>query len=211
MCNRFTQKADPREFTERLRLHAVHVEAFPDRDLYPLFETAVVRPNSQGERELVACQWGLLPSWWKPNQRSKSRKSFQRQTFNARSETVDTKPTFRTAFRQRRVLIPATRFFEHGFYFSLTDTPVFAFAGLAERWVGDEETVDSCTILTTEANALVAEVHPRKRMPVILDNEADFAQWLNPHITTRAPLEHLFEPYDADRMDQTPAEPDSRS
>lgn len=206
MCNRFTQKADPREFTDRLRLASINVDLSDSRDRYPLSEVAIVRPNATGQRELVACQWGLLPRWWKPSGRTKSRKSFQRQTFNARSETVDTKPAFRDAFRHRRVLIPATRFYEHGYFFSLPHAPLFAFAGLAEHWEADGESIDSCTILTTEANELIANVHPRKRMPVILDNEAAFALWLDSRVTTRKPLEPLFLPYDADRMAQTPAE-----
>lgn len=207
MCNRFTQKTDPRELTERLRLASIQADLSDDRDRFPLFDVAVVRRNEKGERELAACQWGLLPRWWKPSERSKSRKSFQRQTFNARCETVDAKPAFRDAFRHRRVLIPATRFYEHGFYFGLAGTPLFAFAGLAERWKGEGETIDSCTILTTEANELVAQVHPKKRMPVILDNEADFALWLDPNVTSRGRLERLFRSCDAERMEQAAAEP----
>lgn len=202
MCNRFTQRADAREFTERLRLAGIRADLSDERDRYLLYEVAVVRPNERGERELVGCQWGLLPPWWKPSAKSKSRKSFQRQTFNARSETVDAKPAFRNAFRYRRALIPATRFYEHGYYFSLPRAPIFAFAGLWERWEGDGEIVESCTILTTEANDLVAEVHPRKRMPVILDGEASFALWLNHDITERGPFEHLFSPYDAGLIDR---------
>jgi putative SOS response-associated peptidase YedK len=205
MCNRFNQKADPREYTERLRLDAIHADLSDERDRFPLYEVAVVRLDESGRRELVACQWGLLPRWWKPSERSKSRKSFQRQTYNARSETVDSKPAYRDAFRRRRVLIPAARFHEHGFDFGLSHAPLFAFAGLAERWQGDGETVDSCTILTTEANPLVAKVHPRKRMPVILDDEADFALWLDPAVSSREPLERLLRPYDAERMTQTAA------
>jgi putative SOS response-associated peptidase YedK len=202
MCNRFTQKADPREYTERLRLDSILADLSDTRDRYPLYDVAVVRLDAQGQREMVDHQWGLLPSWWKPSERSKTRKAFQRQTFNARGETVDTKPSFRAAFRRGRVLIPAAQFYEHGYYFRLAHSPVFALAGLAEHWEGEGESIDSCTIVTTEANDLVAEVHPRKRMPVILDNEAAFALWLNPDVTDRKSLDHLIAPYDADLMDR---------
>jgi putative SOS response-associated peptidase YedK len=200
MCNRFTQKTDPREFTERLRLTEIRADLSDQRDRYPLLDVAIARLNEQGGRELVACQWGLLPRWWKPSEKSKSRKSFQRMTFNARSETVDTKPSYRDAFRRRRCLIPASQFYEHGYYFNLPHAPLFAFAGLWETWQGDGEMIESCTILTTEANPLVAEVHPKKRMPVILDGETAFAEWLNPSVATRGPLEKLFAAYDAGLM-----------
>jgi putative SOS response-associated peptidase YedK len=73
----------------------------PFGDFYPLSQVPVIRLNSEGHREIVAMQWGLLPFWWKPSRGRKSRKAFQRKCFNARSETVHEKPTFREAFEHR--------------------------------------------------------------------------------------------------------------
>src|SRR5262245_31449342 len=104
---------------------------------------------------------------------------------NARSETVATKPAFRDAFQRRRCLVLADGFFEwqkvgrhrQPHYFHLWDARPFAFAGLWDHWGRDGETVESCTILTTEANELVKPVH--ERMPVIVA-PADFGPWLDP-------------------------------
>lgn len=183
MCNRFTQAATAEEYREHFRLAKITADLGDIRDRYPLYDIAVIRLNESGQRELVAMQWGLLPSWWKPSKKTKSRKSFQRMTYNARSETIGSKPSYRHAFKHNRVLIPATQFYEHGFYFRVRHSPLFAIAGLAERRTNGTETVESCTMVTTEANKMVGRVHPRKRMPVILDSEAACAQWLNPELS----------------------------
>ncbi len=123
---------------------------------------------------------------------------------NARSETVDRKPAFREAFRLRRCLVPANGFFEwkrtgrtrQPYYFSLRGGGFLAFAGLWESWQRQGVTIDSCTVLTTEPNALVQDIHDR--MPVIL-SPASYRDWLNP----KAPafnLKRLLRPFPADDM-----------
>ena len=128
-------------------------------------------------------------------------------TFNARGETVHEKPTFRAAFKTRRCLIPWTEFFEHGWYFSLhPDTvpgqPVSAFAGLWESWNCHEtgSAIDSCTIITTAANSLLEQYHPKKRMPVILADAEACRRWLSPDTVERQSIEDLFHPLNADLM-----------
>ena len=148
---------------------------------------------------MVAAQWGLLPAWWKPSGKSASRNAFQRKTFNARSETVHEKPTFRSAFKTRRCLLPAVEFFEKGRYFHFPEHRPFAFAGLWERWEGDDELVETCTLLTTDPNQLVRDAG-HHRMPVLLTTEAEYGLWLDPDIAERAPLEELFAPHPADAM-----------
>ena len=162
----------------------------PAGGFYPLKSVPIIRLE-HGERALAACSWGFLPSWWKPKKEGEKPQAFQRQCFNAKSETVDTKPTFRTAYKSRRCLLPASKFEEKAHYFSLPDEQPFAFAGLWESW-HDGELV-SCTMLTTEPNEEVRGVG-HHRMPVILRTEAEYARWLDPEITTRAPLEGLMEP-----------------
>ena len=123
-------------------------------------------------------RWGLVPSWAK-NPEMGSR------LFNARSETVDVKPSFRTAFKRRRCLVAADGFYEwtpknrdhQPFHFRRSDGALMAFAGLHESWRGEGgEVIESCTVLTTEANHDLEGVH--HRMPVILD-PADCSTWLD--------------------------------
>ena len=163
-----------------------------------------VRVNKRDQRELVALDWGFLPSWWKPSQRSKSRKVFQRKCFNARQETVDTKPTFRKAFKSQRCLLPATEYIELGYYFHLKNKQPFAFAGLWEKWQSDGEVVESCTLLTTEPNEAVQKIG-HHRMPVMLTDESAYSQWLNLDFVERSTFEELFRPYPAQHMEYYPA------
>ncbi len=110
-----------------------------------------------------------------------------------RSETAAEKPSFRDAFRKRRCLIPATGFYEwqalggskQPFHSRLGDGRPFAFAGLWERWQGPEGSVESCAVLTTEANGVVRSVHDR--MPVILPPD-DYGAWLDPATPAPAAL-----------------------
>jgi putative SOS response-associated peptidase YedK len=172
----------------------------PDAGFYPLDRAPIVRLDGAGERELAGAEWGFLPAWWKPSDKTPKRATFQRKCFNARSEEVDVKPTYRSAFRRQRCLMPAEEFFEKGHYFRLTgDEPrPFAFAGLWDRWEGgDGELVESCTLLTTEANEIVAGVgHPR--MPVVLRSEAEYGAWLDPERVERGALEALLRPTPAE-------------
>src|SRR5262249_39403870 len=110
------------------------------------------------------------------------------------------KPTFRSAFRQRRCLIPADGFFEwrqqkggkQPFYIRRADAAPFAFAGLWEHWERDGKVIESCTVLTTEANPLIRPLHDR--MPVLL-SPRDFAPWLDPSLRAPALLRPLLGPY----------------
>ena len=107
-------------------------------------------------------RWGLVPRWAKDP-------SIGARMINARGETVADKPAFRTAYRRHRVLLPASGFYEwmaraggkQPMHIAMKDGAPFAFAGLAERWLPPEgEPLDTCAILTTGANALLAPVHP---------------------------------------------------
>ncbi len=144
-------------------------------------------------RHLVLLRWGLVPHWAKD-------KSIGNRLINARSETVDSKPAFRAAFRNKRCLLPASGFFEwkkepHGrqpYYVLREDEGLLAFAGLWERWMStDGEVVESCTILTTEASEDLRDLH--HRMPVILDR-SDFEAWLDPGASRDRHLKPLLRP-----------------
>lgn len=202
MCHRYRAELRASQLAELLKIELSRLDSLPDGDLYPTYDVPVVRLTDDG-RELVAMSWGLLPFWWKPGKGARS--TFQRKTFNARCETIHEKPTFRAAFKTRRCVIPASEFYEgptgHAAYFRLKDSPVMSFAGLWESCSIGGETVESCTIVTTSPNKLIGQCH--HRMPVILDN---VDRWLDPDIVEREPLEELFVPYDASRMEERPAE-----
>jgi putative SOS response-associated peptidase YedK len=128
---------------------------------------------------------------------------------NARSETVPEKPSFRRAFRERRCLILADGFYEwkrtndgkQPYYIRMEGGRPFAFAGLWESWRGGREEIRSCTILTTEANDRVSNIH--HRMPVILAPE-DHGLWLDPDVREADPLLPLLTPYPDDVMEAYP-------
>jgi putative SOS response-associated peptidase YedK len=129
---------------------------------------------------------------------------------NARSETMADKPAFRSAFKRRRCSVLADGFYEwlkqgkkkQPHLFRLVGGGPFAFAGLWERWEKGGHSLDSCTILTTDPNALVRPLHDR--MPVILA-PADFALWLDPDAAKGEELQALLRPYPAEAMTAYPA------
>jgi putative SOS response-associated peptidase YedK len=133
---------------------------------------------------------------------------------NARAETVEEKPAFRAAFKRRRCLLPADGFYEwrstgkakQPYYISLRDGGPFALAGLWESWTSpDGGVIESCTILTTEPNELMATLH--NRMPVIVD-EPDYGLWLgsggDASKEELGVLPHLFRPFPAEAMTAYP-------
>jgi putative SOS response-associated peptidase YedK len=177
LCGRFTLR-------DRLNdlLQQFAVEANADQPL-PLFEGRYNIPPTQdvpivrqlnNKRELAIARWGLIPSWTKDPKKGPLLN-------NARAETIAEKPSFRSAFKSRRCIIPASGFFEWRtegktklpFYFHHPDGRMLAFAGLWERW----KDIDTCSIVTTEANEVMAPIH--ERMPVILGIN-DYAEWLDP-------------------------------
>ncbi len=178
-------------------------QTIPTGSFYPTNPLPVIRQSDDGKGELVPMEWGLLPSWWKPPAKSKSRKVFQRRCFNARCETIDEKPSYREAFKRRRCLVPASHFEEKGHYFSLPGNKLFAFAGLWESWQSEDESVLSCTILTTDPNAEVRSVgHPR--MPIVLRNDDDYSLWMNSDIDSREPLAELMRPFEDGLLEIVP-------
>lgn len=126
---------------------------------------------------------------------------------NSRSETIMEKPSFRTAFKKQRLLIPADGFYEwqkkkeggkQPYYIHMQDEKPFALAGLWENWKGPEgQIVESCSIITTDANSLLKPIHGR--MPVII-NPNDFDLWLNPEVQEPDKVKPLLKAYDSKKM-----------
>ena len=197
MCGRFIQCTSGDRLAERFHLPAAP-NLMPRYNIAPSQSVGAIRIAADGGREWVTLRWGLIPAW-APEPRTAYR------TINARAETVAEKPTYRQAFRCRRCLIPADGFYEwrklgvrkQPYCIAPVDGQPMAFAGLWERWERDGQVLESCTILVTQANALVAPIHDR--MPVILDPAAE-ARWLDPAVTDPAVLRPLLVPCAPDRL-----------
>ncbi len=163
-------------------------------------EIAVVRvPSDGGSRELALLHWGLVPSWAKDP-------SSGGRMINARSETAADKPAFRAAIRRRRCLVPADGFYEwkrengrkRPYFSHMRDGKVFGMGGIWELWKGtDGRVVESCAVLTTVPNELLAPIHDR--MPVIV-SPRDYEWWLSPQKQDPASLKGIFRPWPAERM-----------
>ena len=206
MCGRFTLRTPIRDVADLFDLlpgDMAEALAEPPRyNIAPTQEILAVRHRRDAPgRELVRLRWGLVPSW--------ADAPGGNLLINARAESVASKPAFRDALRKRRCLIPADGFYEwrrkdrakQPYYIRRKDERPFAFAGLWEHWRRGEQSIDSCTIITTEANALVRPLHDR--MPAILDVEA-FERWLDPAASDPDRLLPLVEPYAAERMTAFP-------
>ena len=175
----------------------------PRYNIRPTEDLPVARVGDDGELELTLLRWGLIPSWAKEP-------SLKFPTFNARADTVADKPTYRGPFRSRRCAIIVDGFYEwpkkpsrdrRPRHVRFADRRPFALAGLWDRWT-DPVTgvrVETCTIITTDANALLASV-PHDRMPVILDEDARRV-WLRAGAVPRAELEAVLVPRATDDME----------
>jgi putative SOS response-associated peptidase YedK len=199
MCGRFTVRSIPKAIARAFDLLDVPkiVSCF---NISPNQPVAVVRfdPN-EGARRLDFLTWGLIPPW-------ADDPSIGDHLINARAESVAERPAFRHAFRSQRSLIVADGFYEwqrqdgwkQPYFVHMKDDRPFAFAGLWEHWHKGEEPIYSCTLLTTDANELLAPIHDR--MPVILTRE-HYDHWLNPDIHDPKRLQPLLVPFPADEME----------
>ncbi len=195
MCGRYTLKASPEVLQAVFDL--AHVpEAMGQRyNIAPTQAAAVIvnRDVAPSEREIEAFRWGLVPSWARD-------RSIASRLINARSETVASKPSFRSALRKRRCLVLADGFYEWRkagkeripHWIHLDDEAPFAMAGLWERWrQSPDEVLHTFTIITTDANEAVAPIH--KRMPVILPAES-WSDWLAPGEVRADAVQSLLAP-----------------
>lgn len=201
MCGRFAQKTSYGELKKIFGVAEVP-KVKPRYNIAPTQEILSVRELADG-REARLLKWGLVPSWAKDT-------TIAARLINARSETVESKPSFREAFKQRRCLIPADGFYEwqkrdgrkQPYFFRLRDESAFSFAGLWERWkAADGKVLETCTILTTEANEVLRPVHDR--MPVIL-HPSDYDVWLDEDVRKHEFRKSLLRPYPAEEMTSHP-------
>lgn len=215
MCNLYQMTSSPDAMR---RLFAVEdLPNFPpSHRIAPTDPAPIVRLKHENDaeeeaRELAIARWSLVPRWSKTP-------TLKYATFNARGEELAEKPTFRDAFRRRRCLVPADGFYERlpqkdgsKQYYRIFVTDAggtglpFAFAGLWELWRTPDgaETRLTFTIVTTRANPLVAELHPKQRMPIIVAPE-DYDTWLRHGDEDMA---HFLPPFPAERMRAVPISP----
>jgi putative SOS response-associated peptidase YedK len=198
MCGRFTQTHAATAIAQAFNLDELPAWE-PSYNIAPTQTIPAIRQGADSRRQFQSLRWGLIPSWSKDM-------AIGARLINARAETVAEKPSFRSAFRQRRCLIIADGFYEwqrsdgkkQPFYIHLHDRSLFAFAGLWERWQGAEgKTIESCTILTTTPNSVMEPIHDR--MPVILSPDC-YDIWLDCGSTPTQELQALLRPYSATEM-----------
>lgn len=207
MCGRFTITVDLEEIAAR---YDMDVNDFPE-GYRPNYNAApshnILAIISDGtKRRAGFLKWGLIPSWAKDPK-------IANQTFNARSETINEKPAFRTSFQRRRCIIPCDGIFEwkktetgkQPMRIIMKSREIFSLAGIYDSWEGPDGKVSSFSIVTTIPNRLMAAIHDR--MPVILKPGEDEETWLDRAQTDTSVLRSLLQPYAASEMHAYPVSP----
>lgn len=193
MCGRFVLTTPADAIAAEFAALAGGLVLRPSYNIAPMQDVVVVRETG-GARSLAMLRWGLIPFWAKDP-------TIASRLINARSETAAEKPSFREAMKKRRCIVPASGFYEwkregtrkQPWYFHpRAGEGLLAIAGLWESWKDPEgNVVETCCLLTTAANAVLAPVHDR--MPVILGHE-DALRWLDPAEKDPARLAALLAP-----------------
>ena len=198
MCGRFALKAPPAELITHFGLD--ECADFKTRyNAAPTQMLPIVHQSIDGRRVLTSAQWGLVPSWSKPDSKLP-------KPINAQAETAALKPMFRHAFRKSRVLVPADAFYEwkvvvgrkQPMLIRLRSGELMGFAGLLERAPDGSSTF---TILTVPPNELMREIH--NRMPAIVW-QRDYAHWLDPSLTDVEKIHTMLAPYASEQMEAWP-------
>lgn len=202
MCGRFVLMTDLSRIVQSFNIQEVSSAYHTGINISPgQMIAAVIRDNIN---RLVDFQWGLIPAWAKDP-------AIGNKMINARAETISEKPSFRQAFRKRRCLIVADGFYEWKteagkktpMRFYLKSGEPFGFAGLYETWISpDKVPINTCTIITTDANDVVRSVHDR--MPVIVSKENEDL-WGDPENQDQTELLSILKPYPADEMEMAQA------
>lgn len=180
MCGRFALAVDLKTLIEAFGIKldgAQAVDVSPRYNIAPSTQILGVCADENSDRRLREFRWGLIPHWAKDP-------TIGYKMINARAETAAEKPSFRSAIRSRRCLIPASAFYEWKtinkekipYCIRPQQSSLMAFAGIWENWRGPDVVIQSCSILTTVADDIIRPIHPR--MPVILAPQ-DYSQWLD--------------------------------
>ncbi len=209
MCGRYVSVSSPTILAERFHVEEVRTgETEPNYNVTPRAEIPAVA-DSRGRRVLDLVRWGLVPSWAKSI-------SVGDRMINARAETVLTNNSYKRPFERRRCIVPADGFYEwqtiegqkvrQPWFIRRRDGEPLAFAGLWSIWhdrnLGDDAPrIRSCTIITTEPNELMRDIH--NRMPVILPESA-WDTWLDAENHDVQSLTQLLVPSPSDELEAWP-------
>ncbi len=172
MCGRFSVYLDELELQNSFPNHDTsQFSGFKVTNFAPTMEMPIIV-----ERQVVNMRWGLIPSW-------ASDKSFANKLINARGETLLAKPSFKKLVNTQRCIIPANGFYEWNplskqpFFIQPTNSLMMNLCGLHTLWIDEsQQPVNTFTIITTEANQSMSDIHPR--MPVILE-QGNEQEWLS--------------------------------
>lgn len=198
MCGRYTHLLTWAQLHRILRLTSDPIDLPVRYNIAPTQQAPVVRTTPEGGRAVHMLRWGLVPSWAEDSKIGNT-------MINARGETLAAKPAFRTAFKRRRCIVPASGFYEwkkcegskakQPYYITASDEGPLMLGGLWESWTSPEgEIVRTFTIITTTPNAMMAEIHDR--MPVVLGASA-IDRWLDPSVED---VSALVRPYPVELM-----------
>ena len=198
MCGRFSLTVNELELNLRFETEGGTAPYISRYNCAPTQMLAVI--TNQNPKVLSYYRWGLIPSWAKDS-------SIGNKMINARAETIHEKPSYKSALRTRRCLIPADGFYEWKqqgqktpYRIFLGHQKIFSMAGLWDEWMSADGTiVHSFTIITTSANEFMKPIHDR--MPVILQPSEE-ELWL--HSKNEKEVIPLLRPYDSDKMDAYP-------
>jgi len=197
MCGRYALHTNPHVVALQFGL-ASDPEFKPRYNIAPSTDILIVREDKERGRVADLYRWGLIPGWAKEP-------SIGNKLANARGETVAEKPSFRSAFKRWRCLVPASGFYEwklvagkkQPYYIRPIGEDLFALAGITELWNGPDGPLHTVSLITTEPNDLMREIHDR--MPVIVAPAA-YGEWLDPANQDVEKLNALLQPYPAKRM-----------
>lgn len=216
VCGRYAAAKDPTALAEEFDAPVPTESLSADYNVAPTKKVYVVVDRPDEGRAIEVARWGLIPSWAKDP-------AIGSRMINARVETVDAKPAFRSAFGKRRCLVPATGYYEwytsaHGpkgasgkpvkqpFFIHPADGSSLAMAGLYEWWRDPTRDVDdpalwrlTCTVITTQASDEIGRIHDRMPMTVA---RSDWARWLDPG--AKVDVHHILAPATALRLDAYP-------
>jgi putative SOS response-associated peptidase YedK len=199
MCGRYAVFAGKEKIQEAFGVSSDDSGLFePNFNATPGSLLPVVLLGKARVKRIGSLRWGLIPSW-------AEELSVGYSMINARSETLLEKPSFKKPFQRQRCIVPASGFYEWQtlgktkipYYIRTLDQEVMGFAGLFDKWEKDGQTVFSFTIITTNANDLLAPLH--ERMPVIL-RKKEYDDWLDPLFDDLGMLQGMLRAYPTERM-----------
>ena len=175
MCGRYSLTSNAEALVSQFRVQTM-CRLTPRYNISPSQNCPVITQSDDNLREIRSMRWGLVPHWSKNLEK-------KLLLFNARSETINTKPSFKHSFRRRHCLVPADGYYEWitkgscktPYRITIKTAPTFAFAGLWDVWQDHANAIYSFTILTTQACPQLQSIH--HRMPVIIEPH-HYSSWL---------------------------------